>query len=143
MAIYSLAQRTTDTTINHACVEWRTPATAVPRILEVSIIQAAAGAQSLGLGRPQAIGITPVNVLFQSDDPSAAVPASTINGSLSWATSPTIPLIFHRRWNSAATVGVGVVWTFPRGLGIPVSFSVVVFNITAGQACDINCVLDE
>jgi hypothetical protein len=141
MAIYSLAQRTTNLTITQACVEWRTPATVRPKVLEISIIQATGTAQSLGLGRPQAIGVTPVNVLFQADDPGD--PASVMNGSLSWATSPTVPLIFLRRWNSAATIGVGIIWTFPRGLVIPISSSLVVWNITASVANDVNCVIDE
>ena len=141
MAISSLALRTTNTTINQSCWELRTPATVRPKILEISIIQATATAQSLGLGRPQAIGITPVNVLFQADDPGD--PVSVMNGSLSWATSPTVPLIFHRRWNSAATIGVGCVFTFPRGLVIPVSSSLVLWNVTASIANDVNCILDE
>lgn len=139
--IVSLAQRTTNFTINQSSVEYRTPATVKPKVLELSIIQVTATAQSLGLGRPGAIGVTPVNVLFQNDDPGD--PASTINGSLSWATSPTSPTIYHRRWNSGATAGVGIVWTFPRGLLIPVSSSLVLQNITAAVASDVNCVMDE
>jgi hypothetical protein len=141
MAIYSLAQRTTNFTSAQACVEWRTPSTVRPKVLEVSIIAATGTVQSLGLGRPQAIGVTPVNVLFQADDPGD--PASVMNGSLSWATSPTPPLIFHRRWNGAATIGVGIVWTFPRGLVIPISSSLVVWNISTSIANDVNCVIDE
>ena len=141
MAIASLAQRTTNFTITQACVEWRTPATVRAKVLEIQFIQATATAVSIGLGRPQAIGVTPVNVLFQMDDPGD--PASVMNGSLSWATSPTVPLIFHRRWNSAATVGVGIIWTFPRGLVIPISSSLVIWNITTNVAADSNCIIDE
>lgn len=141
MAISSLGQRTTNLTITQASLEIRTAATKRVKLLEMSLIQATATAQSLGLGRPQAQGITPVNVLFQMDDPGEA--ASLTNSSLSWATSPTVPLIFHRRWNSAATIGVGIVWTFPRGLVIPVSASLVVWNITTAIALDANMVLDE
>lgn len=141
MAIYSLAQRTTNVTISNASVEWRSAAANRPKILEVSYISTAATAHSTGLGRPGAIGVTPVNVAFQADDPGD--PASVTNGSLSWATSPTTPAVFMRRANFAATVGVGVVWTFPRGLVIPVNSSVVLFNITATVAADVNCVIDE
>lgn len=142
MAIYSLGQRTTTfTATTAACIEWRSAASVRPKVLEISYISATATAQSIGLGRPQAIGVTPVNVLFQADDPSD--PAATSAGSLSWATSPTVPLIFHRRWNGAATIGVGIVWTFPRGLVIPVSSSLVLWNITTTVASDVNCVLDE
>ena len=141
MSISSLALRTTNLTITQASWELRTSAAIRPRILELSIIQATGTAQSLGLGRPQAQGITPVNVLFQTDDPGDA--ASVQNASLSWGTSPTVPLIFQRRWNSAGTIGVGIVWTFPRGLVVPVSASLVIWNVTAAVACDVNCALDE
>ena len=142
MAISSLGLRTTTfTSGTTACVEWRTPAGVRAKVLEVSYISATATVQTIGLGRPQAIGITPVNVLFQMDDPGD--PASVMNGSLSWATSPTVPLIYHRRWNGAATIGVGIVWTFPRGLIIPVSSSMVLWNITTTVASDVNCVVDE
>lgn len=143
MAISSLAQRTTTfTTTTTANVEYRTPATGRVKLLEFSYINATtATGQSIGLGRPQAIGVTPVNVLFQRDDPGD--PASNTNGSLSWATSPTVPLIFHRRWSGTNVVGVGVVWTFPRGLVIPISSSLVCWNITTTVAADINAVIDE
>lgn len=141
MAISSIGLRTTNLTITQASMEIRTPSSKRPKLLELSIIQVTGTAQSLGLGRPQAIGVTPVNVLFQLDDPGEAV--SIMNASLSWATSPTVPLIFHRRWNSAATIGVGIVWTFPRGLVIPVSSSLVLWNITTAVACDVNAILDE
>lgn len=141
MSISSLAQRTTNFTITQASWELRTAAGARAKLLELSIIQATGTAQSLGLGRPQAQGVTPVNVLFQADDP--ADPASITNASLSWGTSPTVPLIFHRRWNSAATIGVGIVWTFPRGLVIAVSSSLVIWNITTAVACDVSAIIDE
>lgn len=141
MSIASLAQRTTNFTSAQASVEYRTAASVRVKVLELTLIQATATAQSLGVGRPQALGVTPVNVLFQRDDPAEA--ASVTNGSLSWATSPTVPLIFHRRWNSAATIGVGIIWTFPRGLVIPVSSALVLWNITTAVACDVNCVIDE
>lgn len=142
MAISSLALRTTTFTATTAAnVEWRTPSTVRPKVLEISYISSAGTVQTIGLGRPQAIGVTPVNVLFQADDPGD--PVSVMNGSLSWATSPTVPLIFHRRWNGAATVGVGIVWTFPRGFVIPVSSSAVLWNISTTVASDVNCVVDE
>ena len=141
MSISSIGMRTTNGTITQASIQVLTPATIRAKILEISYIQSVATAQSIGLGRPQAIGVTPVNVLFQADDPGD--PASVVNASLSWATSPTVPLVFHRRWNSAATLGVGIVWSFPRGYVIPISAAVVVWNITAGQVSDVNITLDE
>lgn len=142
MAIGSLAVRTTNLTITTASLEIRTTSAVSPKLLELSIIQATGTAQSLGLGRPAAIGVTPGGTAtFQRDYSSDPVCVTTT--ALSWATSPTAPSNYFRRWNSAATIGVGVIWTFPRGLQIPVSSSLVVFNITTAVACDINCVIDE
>lgn len=142
MAIYSLALRTTvftaTTTANHQlCLA---PATVRPKILEYSYIQLTAVASQIGIGTPQAVAGTPTNVLFQSDDPGD--PASTCNGSIAWGTSPTVPLIFRRRWNGTLA-SVGVVWTFPRGLVIPVSGAMVNWNIATSVAADVNTIIDE
>lgn len=142
MAIGSIGVRiTTFTGTTSACFEARTTSAVRATVLEVSIIATAATAQSFGLGRPQAIGVTPTSpVAFQRDEPGAPVCVTTT--ALAWATSPTVPLVYHRRWNSAAAGG-GIIWTFPRGLVIPVSSSVVLWNITTTIASDVNMVIDE
>ncbi len=141
MAISSIGVRTSNVTIAQGSFECRTPASVRARILELSIIQLTGTAQSLGLGRPAAIGVTPATVAFQADDPGD--PASVVLSAISWATPPTAPVVFHRRWNSAATIGVGTIWTFPAGLVVPISSAISVHNITTAVANDINCVIDE
>jgi len=142
MAIGSQGARITNLTVTQACWELRTTAAVRATVLEFSYISATATAQTQGLGRPQAIGVTPGGTaLFQRDEPGAPVCVSLT--ALSWATSPTVPLVFLRRWNLAATLGVGVIFTFPRGLVVPVSSSVVSWNIAAALASDVNCIIDE
>lgn len=142
MSLASVAVRTSNLTISQASAEIRTTAAVKARLLEMSLMQATATAQSLGFGRPAAQGVTPgTTSTFQRDD--SADPACVTTQNLTWATSPTAPTVYHRRWNSAATVGVGYVMTFPRGIIIPVSASYVVFNITAAVAIDLNCAIDE
>lgn len=140
MAIQSQAARTSGVTIANANFGIYPPATVRAALLEYSMVQVTATAQSQGLGRPAAIGTPTVPALFQQDDPGD--PASVINGHLTWSAQPTSPLIFHRRWNSAATIGVGVVWTFPRGLVIAASGALVGWNITAAVAMDVVAVVD-
>lgn len=140
MAIQSQAQRTTGLTIANANYGIYPPSTVRAALLEFSAIQATGTAQSIGLGRPATIGTTSGPVLFQQDDPGD--PASVVNGHITWSAQPTTPTIFHRRWNSAATIGVGVVWTFPRGMVIAASGAVVSWNITAAVAMDVNAVVD-
>ena len=141
MAIYSLALRTTNTTIANAAMEIRTAATNRPKLMEMGISQNAATAASWGFGRPAAIGVTPVNVAFQAED--AGDPAAITNASLSWATSPTAPTIYARRLSTSAAIGAGCIWTFPRGYPISISSSVVLFNITATPVTDVWSVVDE
>ena len=142
MAIYSLANRTTNITIANACLEIRTASTDRPRVMEIGIFLAAATASVFGLGRPQAIGITPTApVTILQEDPGE--PAGTVQTALAWATGPTVPLQFFRRIGLPATIGTGVIWTFPRGLIIPISSSIVVWNITATGVADIYVVVDE
>jgi hypothetical protein len=140
--IYSVGLRTTDVTINHAMVEIYTPATLAIKVLEIGVSIATASACSIGLGRPQAQGITPVPVAFQPEQ-NASNPAAKTNASLSCGTSPTVPAVFLRRVNFPATSGSGVIWTFPRGLELPANSSLVLFNVTATVASDVWIVIDE
>jgi hypothetical protein len=146
MGISSLGVRTTNGTIAQACWELRTPAGSSPRVLEISYITLAT-AQSIGLGRPTAQGVTPVTTPFQPDDipdgSGGSSGSSAVLVALSWATSPPVPATFIRRWNTLNTFGMGVIWTFPRGLFVPASSSLVIWNITATAGADVTCIIDE
>ena len=142
MAIYSLALRTTVFT-SGTTANWQILAAASvrPKLLELSYIQLTAIASQIGLGTPAAIANTPTNVLFVQDDP-ADVNATTA-GAIAWNTSPTAPTqAYRRRWNGTLA-SVGVVWTFPRGLLIPASGALVLWNIATTVAADVNAVIDE
>jgi hypothetical protein len=142
MSLASIALRTSNVTISNANWELRTTAGVVARVLELSLVQVTGTASSFGIGRPAAQGVTPgTTSTFQRDN--SGDPACVTTASLTWGTSPTAPTNYHRRWNSAATVGVGMIFTFPRGLVVPVSASLVVFNVTASVALDLNCAIDE
>lgn len=142
MAIYSISNRTSNTTIANPCIEIRTTATERAKILEICITMAAATASVFGLGRPQAIGVTPTTpVTVIAED--IGEPAGSTQTALAWATAPTVPLFFFRRVNLPATIGAGRVISFPRGLIIPVSSSLIIWNITATGISDIDIVLDE
>lgn len=152
MAIYSLSQRTTNTTIANPCWEIRSAAGNKPKVLEIGISINAATASVYGLGRPAAIGVTPTSpqtFVDESDGGSGATAAPTGNttAAVAWGTPPTVPANFLRRVSTPATIGAGVIWTFPRGLGIPNQSgtvgSLVIWNITATSAADVWAVVDE
>lgn len=143
MSLYGLSQRTTSTTIATASWEVRSASTNKPRVMELGLSQSVGTACTYGVGRPGAIGLTPTspqNFVAESD---AAAPASASTAAIAWATGPTVPTNFNRRISTAATVGVGAILTFPRGMDISVSSSIVVWLVTTGVACDLWCVVDE
>ena len=143
MAIYSISQRTASGTIAAAGWEIRSTSTNKPKIMEIGISQNAATAGVYGLGRPQAIGITPTTPQTFLDEQDGGGPAGLTTCAVAWGTGPTVPVNFLRRISTPATVGAGVIWTFPRGLSLPVSGSIVIWNITATAVADVWAVVDE
>jgi hypothetical protein len=144
MAIYSIAQRTTVTTIAAAAWEVRSTSANKPKIMELAISLGAATASIYGIGRPAAIGVTPTTPLTALDEADGNGPTGLTTCAVAWGTGPTVPANFFRRVSLPATIGAGVILTFPRGLGIPVSGSIVVWNITANSAVtDLWAVVDE
>ena len=142
MAIYAIARRTTNVTSGAAAHTIYTASTDRGALLEAGVFMGAATASTYSIGRPAAAGITPTSpVLLLAEDP--ANPVATINSALAWATSPTNPTNDLRRWASPATIGTGVIWTFPRGLIIAVSTNFVLQNLATNGVVDSYFVVDE
>ncbi len=137
-----LGLETTNFTISQACWELIAPSTRRIVIREIQIIQKTATAQTLGLGRPAAIGITPTApVTAVRGDP--ADNTSSVTGALAWATSPTAPAAYIAKWTSSANVGATVTWYFQDGLVLSASGTLVLFNLTAAVAVEVNVRFEE
>lgn len=142
MAIFSLANRTSNVTTGNPSLEIRAGASNRPRLLEMGIWLNAATQSPIGIGRPQAIGVTPTSpVTVLAEDPAEST--GLTQTSLAWATPPTIPLNFFRRVNLAAAIGAGVILTFPRGIVIAAAFSLINWNLAAVSVYDAHVVVDE
>jgi hypothetical protein len=144
VARYSLRTRTTVTTNAAACYELRSTSTDKLFVQEIGIFLGAATASTYGLGRPQAIGVTPTSpVTVLAEDPGD--PAGTATTAVAWGTGPTVPTQFLRAVALPAVIGSGIIWTFGgRGLAVPVSSSLVLWNLTANSAVtDLYVVVDE
>jgi hypothetical protein len=69
----------------------------------------------------------------QAEDTSSAAAACT--GQVAAGTKPTVPAFFLRRFGVPATLGAGVIWTFPEGLIVPSGpAEMVVWNIGAATS---------
>ena len=142
--IYSLGVRTVDGTITAPAWEIRTGATpGRAKLLEIGFFLVAATASQLGLGRPAAIGTTPTApVDFLPEDPNDVLASGVIQSAVAWGGAPTVPTAFLRRISLPATIGTGVIWTFPKGITIPVSGGLVIWNISACSLLDAYAVIE-
>lgn len=143
MSLYGLSQRTTATVAASANWEIRSAATNKPRIMEMGLTQNTAVAGAYGIGRPGAIGTTPTSPQnFVGEDDNAA-PTSLTTAAVAWGVGPTVPTNFNRRISCAATIGVGYLFTFPRGFNMAISSSIVSWIIATAPVCDVYAVIDE
>ena len=143
MAIYSLAQRTIVTAAGGATWEVIAASTNKPKIMEIGLSQVTGVAGTYGLGRPAATGVTPTSPQAVLDEADGGGPTGLTTAAVAWGTAPTVPANFFRRITCSATIGAGVIWTFPRGLTLPISKSIVIWVIATAPVCDAWAVVDE
>lgn len=143
MAIYSLSLRTTVTTIAAASHAIVSPATNEGALMEWGFFNAAATANSVGLGRSANTPTLTGGVALIPEDEGR--PAGQTQAAVAFSVAPTVPAQFFRRFTTAALVGSAVVFTFPRGIVLPAAGQgIVAWNITANSAAvDIHTVVDE
>lgn len=133
MAIYSLSLNSTVTTTAAPAWGFLAQSDENPTIYEIHLDLGAATASTYGFGRAAAAGTqtSPVSVLPHG-------PANATTGkstcAVAWSAAPTIPAQFLRRKSLPATVGAGVIWTFPFGLGCSASSEMVVWNLATNSA---------
>jgi hypothetical protein len=142
MAIYSLANRTSGVTSATDALEIIAGSSNAYKLMELGLTLNAATATTLGFGKPAAIGVTPtspINVL--TEDNSSTTGATRT--ALAWGTQPTIPTNFARRVSLPATIGAGIIWTFPRGFGCVQALSTTLWNLVTGSVLDVWIVVDE
>ena len=143
MAYFSLGVLTTGTASGAAAWELRTSANTRAYVQEIGVFLNAATASTFGIGRPAAIGVTPTTpVDLLPEDSANPVVAGLVQSALAWTTGPTVPASFLRRISLPATVGMGIIWTFPKGLVIPASSSLVLWNLALNSAFNAYAVLD-
>jgi hypothetical protein len=143
MAIFSCANRTSVATITTAAYEMIAGANNAYSLKELGITINAATASVIGFGVPAAIGITPAGGSTVQAEDSGNTTAGNTTTATTWGTGPTVPTTFFRRVSTPATIGAGIIWTFPRGLNTLKAKSTVLWNITANSVMDVWVVVDE
>ena len=142
MAIYSLSLNTTVTTTGAAAMDLRASSANGPRIMEVGLNLLTGTASTYALSRS---GNTPTQtapVLVQAENPGD--PAGVSGCAVAWSVAPTLAAQVFRRISLPATVGAGVIWTFPRGLTLAASGTMLIWNLaTNSNSTNVWWVVDE
>jgi hypothetical protein len=144
MAIYSGDFVTTVTGSGAPAMDFRGASANAPKIMEMAIVLAAATASTYAILRSaNSPTQTSTNVLVAEDPGNAAAGQTT--QAVTWSTAPTAPTVYYRRSVLPATVGAGVVYTWPRGLGIaPAGATIVIWNSAINSASmNVRVVVDE
>lgn len=144
MAIYSGDFNTTVTTTGAAAMDFRGGSTNRPNIMEMAIVLAAATASSYGIIRTANSPTQTSTSVLTAEDPGNSAAGQTTQ-AVTWSVAPTAPTVYYRRAVLPNTAGAGVVYTFPRGLGIaPAGATIAVWNYASNSAStNVRCVVDE
>lgn len=101
------------------------------RVWEVGCFASTAVSLSVGLIRSLTVGATFTSNTPVQDDTSAG--SATVLCDTAITTQPTITAnAYMRKIVLPATIGAGVIWTFPYGLVVPVSSGILLWNFGAG-----------
>lgn len=143
MAIYSCSLPGTVGTITTPSWDVKASASNEPAVMEIGIMNGAATACTHGYGRSANSPTQTGTTLVQAEDEGR--PAGLTTCAVTWSTAPTVPAVFFRRTFLPATIGAGMIFTFPRGLVLASgSSSFVQWNIAASTAVFVvHVVVDE
>lgn len=112
--------------------QFRTGAAKDARIWEIHAFAETAVAGTLGLTRSAGVGATFTSTTPQAEDSSNGTAASVaIDTAATTAPTQAGSPVYFRRVALPATVGSGIIWSFPTGLVVPVSSGLLVWQLSA------------
>ncbi len=142
MAIYSLGLNTTVTTTGAAAEDIIAGAGNNPALMECGLTLGAATASTYALARSTNSPAQTGTTALQGEDPS--LPAAKTTAAVTWSIAPTFTYAL-RRIQLPATIGLGIIWTFPRGIRmLAAAANLMIWNLATNSAnTNIHWVVDE
>jgi len=136
MAIYSISRTATVTTSGNAAGDVSVSTGLRPRVMEVGIFLGAATASTYALNRSSAVGTRTSPVALLPEDPAdpTLTGITLVDSAIAFSVQPTLASADLRAIALPATIGTGMIWTFPRGLVIATSGSLVIVNRATNAA---------
>jgi hypothetical protein len=141
MPIYSLAQTSTSTTSANAAADVACSTGARPRLMEYGLFLGAATASTFSLRRASALGTRTSPVALNPEEPGdpALTGINLVDAAVAFSVEPTELTTKFRSIGLPATIGVGVIWTFPRGMTLAQALSMVVIHDATNAASHHHC----
>jgi hypothetical protein len=145
--IYSIAQRATNVTTAQAAFDVASPTAGgvLALLTELGVFLGAATASTYGVARTSTLGTrtTPTALIAEAQGLPALSGITLIDSAIAWSAQPTISAVDFRRIGLPATIGTGVIWTFPRGLQVQAQLAIAIVNrATNSAAADCYAVVD-
>ena len=138
MAIYSLAQTSTSTTSAAAAADVATPTNlgVLFRLMEYGLFLGAATASTFSLRRTTALGTrtSPVALVPEHSADPALTGIMLVDQAVAFSGEPTEVTAKLRSIGLPATIGVGVIWTFPRGVSVANQLSLAIIHDATNAA---------
>lgn len=126
----TLAGATAAAITGAALLNIKTGSSQRPRIIEIGLFQPGTGTPTVvagGFGKAANSGsVAQTTIAPVPDDP--ADPASTLAGGIAFTTAPTAPTLWNWQFSIPATLGAGVIKTWPNGLPLSISSDWALWN---------------
>lgn len=145
MALYRLAQTSTVTTSGNAAADMACSTGVRPKLMEWDLFLGAATASTFSLRRTSALGTRTSPVALVAEDPGdpALAGINLVDMAVAFSAEPTEVTAKLASIGLPATIGTGVIWTFPRGLTLANSLSfAIILDATSGAVHHHTCVAD-
>lgn len=143
MARYNLGTAKTTGAAAGLICQLRAGAARDMRVFEIGVFSTTTVAANIALIRPSAVGATFTSTVpGASEDFAAGAGVAVVDTAV--GTAPTIGTNWMRRVQLPATIGAGIIWTFPLGLNVPVNGSLALWqNSTAAVGYEVYFSYDE
>ena len=145
MALYRLAQTSTSTTSGNAAADVACSTGVRPKLMEWDLFLGAATASTFSLRRTSALGTRTSPTALIAEDPgdAALTGINLVDIAVAFTGEPTELTTKLASIGLPATIGVGVIWTFPRGITIANSLSLaIIHDATNAASHHHTCVCD-
>lgn len=131
MGIYSAGFQKISTAAAGPLADIRTTAAGDVRVLEIGVFAETAVAGTIGLVRATNAGTTPGGAVVPAAEDTSLAALTMADIKTTYATEPTQAAVYFRRAQLPATIGGGIVWSFPRGIVIPISSGLLIRQLSA------------